>query len=110
MVIYASYYGKKNRLHNIAKRSDNEHSWSKFRAIRNLYYNKLKSSKKVFEEQKLQDIASSRSKNSQTWWNSIKSLLNHKNIKDDIPILLDNDTPLFSNLDKANHLTNFSQI
>ena len=93
------------RAHRFAKNNIGPDNWARYRHIRNNYIQECRNAEKQYESIRLQKIRES-SFSTKECWNLYKSVLNIHN-KPSIPTLLDDDTPITDDKDKANVFNEF---
>lgn len=96
---------QRQKLHKIAKRSNTEYAWSKFRKARNEATECLRKSKQEYNN-KLIDKINSSNLSSKEWFKIAKQLTSKKS-SSSIPPLIDNDQYIDDNDGKANVLNNY---
>ena len=99
---------KRNRLHKIAKSKDTETSWNNYKRIRNDLKDKIRSTKKDYDDRISERINQGGSTNPKTWWALVKDFYSKTaNKQNMIKLLLVNGIAITDDIAKANALNNF---
>ena len=98
---------KLDRIHNQAKRSNNDQTlWAHYREIRNDYKKQIKTAEKDYNEKMADDLKESKSISPKRWWNLVKKFLG-QNHDSSYPPIKDGNTAYFDPESKAEAFNKF---
>ena len=97
---------KKDRLHNMAKRSNSPQSWHLFREARNKYISELREAEETYNNKLVSELKDGKSLNPKHWWRLCKNFLG-KNNDSLIPPIMEDNCVHFTNDNKAEAFNNF---
>ena len=90
---------KRTRFYHIAKRTNRQCDWEKFRQIRNRTTSVIKNAKINHIDKIVENLKNTH--NSETWWSTVKSILSSNHNQNVIPALKDGDNPVTDDTHKT---------
>jgi hypothetical protein len=98
---------RKLKLFKLAKCSNTDQDWNKFKQVRFLYHSKIVQAKTEYENAKYSYLVQEGTKNSKKWWALLKQVYKNNDIEDTIPPLEVDDIIISDDKEKAESFNEF---